>query len=466
MIKDKSFDYLRPGEPEHAAQLEKLIYGFYADQLQPLGITAADLFPELWTELAGNWIRQNKGTESARTIGNISYYGYIRRQALILYIGANRSAEDFLSDALDILAGITRRDLEIYASVCNILKPDEPTAETVETFSMLIDRATVDALICRKMHGGTDEDALPFYEARERKILELFPAANVTAKRPVNALSPMTKLSRKVLALPLGVNKDDPARFKMLLAQKPKAPADLVAIWDELPAGVTLSGDVTQYDIAVHNAIGSLWEAGNEFITPSQVYHTMTGGRGNNLPDGARKDFEEAYRKLTSRHITINSNDAPGASKFIYEGNLIPAERARVTINGETVDALHLFREPPLQTHAKALGQISRTPLKMLDTPVRKDAETIALQNYLQRRIVEMKRGAHSRRILYEDIYQATGADLEGRSQSAIYVKKGKIRKTTADILNYWKAESFIKDFTEIVERGKAGKITGLDIDP
>ena len=66
-------------------------------------------------------------------------------------------------------------------------------------------------------------------------------------------------------------------------------------------------------------------------------------------------------------------------------------------------------------------------------------------------------RTPQSNRILFEKVFEAAG------KPDATKTEKGRIRDYTTAVLDYWKAEKFIKGYT-IAKDGKS--VIGVDIQP
>ena len=147
-------------------------------------------------------------------------------------------------------------------------------------------------------------------------------------------------------------------------------------------------------------------------------------------------------------HVKIDASEEAkkfGLEKFVYDGSVLPGQRLTVSLNGTVTECVHIFRTPPIYDYANRLSQVGRMDVKLLNSPVNKNEETITLQGYLYRRILSMKGSSKlSPTILYETVYKQI--DLSNiKSDSALRNKKQKIRETTKKILDFWKKEGCCK---------------------
>lgn len=235
--------------------------------------------------------------------------------------------------------------------------------------------------------------------------------------------------------------------------------------------GVTLTGrPFTNYDRCVMNSTISLWEAGNDTITPEMVCRTMANKTESEYISpqqiaAVTKSIEkmryihvycDLSEEMQKRKIT---DDSGKPVKFVVDDFLLVVKGVTVTAGGKTKKAYKLTQEPILLTHAKINRQLVSVNTKMLDVR-RIDSrgnvcETIAntenrqqIKEYLLRRIEVMK---HDRKnkvqhqstdILFDSLYRDSSVDT---SQN-LYLKKA--REYAFQVLDYWKAIDYIKGYT------------------
>lgn len=230
--------------------------------------------------------------------------------------------------------------------------------------------------------------------------------------------------------------------------------------------GIQITGkkELTPYDREVHDAIVTLYVGeGNEYITPQMVYRTMTGDRKAKLHSKQKNAIINSIEKMMCSHIKLIASKeeckAYGFDEFSYEGVLLFAEKLTATLNNNISEAYHLLKEPVFYTCANKKNQIDRLNIKLLNSPVSKNEETIVLQGYLYRRILAMKSSKKMKPIIaYDTVYKHL--DIQAASETSLRNKKAKIRKTVKKILDYWKEQKFITDYIENNCKDKIVSIT------
>ena len=257
-------------------------------------------------------------------------------------------------------------------------------------------------------------------------------------------------------------NKVSSAAFNGIIGKQEVQPGGniktLISInFDEAQSqGITTSKRLTAYDREIHDAITSLYiDGGNEYITTNMIYQTITGNTEAKKGMSAKtaEAIGESVTKLMYSRIVIDATEEAQAlnkdiSKLSKDSPLLPAERVTAILNGQIIQSIHILKAPPLYEYSEAKKQISKVDLKLLDSPVRKNAEVIKLQGYLMRRILSMKSSVKvSNTIIYDKIYKQV--DMEVTTPGAIRNKKAKIRTQTKQILDYWKQKDFIKGYEE-----------------
>lgn len=212
--------------------------------------------------------------------------------------------------------------------------------------------------------------------------------------------------------------------------------------------------ELNPYDREVHDALVTLFVDGeNEYITPQMIYRAITGNNNAKLMPKQQEAISNSLNKLMYSRLVIKASKeecaAYGFDKFSYEGTVIQGEKVTATINGvEVVEVYHLLKEPVLYTYASKKKQIGRLDIKLLDSPINKNEENITLQSYLYRRILAIKASSKlSPTIVYDTVYKQL--DIEAASDGALRKKKLKVRNTVKKILDYWKAQGFIKGYSE-----------------
>lgn len=297
---------------------------------------------------------------------------------------------------------------------------------------------------------------------------------SVSTTKPKELMTLTSKVASELFAgdFTPGTGKRINVQRKDLQKKTPVYDVVTVGLEDLKSYGVEIKGrrELTQYDWEIHDAIMTLFKAGNEYITSSMIFDLISGKDGATLNPKQQEHITNAITKLMYTVVKIDASEEAkkfnkGVSEFIYDGNLVPAERVTVTLNGTTTETIHPFRTPPLGDYSERLSQIARIDVKYLNTPVNKNEKTIVLQGFLSRRISAIKRNAHfSRVITYESIYDVV--DLSDiKSAGALRNKKNDVRNTTKKILDYWVEVGFISGYSENVKDGGRGQIESVTIE-
>lgn len=300
---------------------------------------------------------------------------------------------------------------------------------------------------------------------------EVVEDVQIRTTRPDTMLVPTSKLVNEAFLGDLypGTGKKVNVQKKSLAKKSPVYTLISIDIEEMKNQGVTIQGrrELRPYDQEVHDAITSQYvEGGNEYITDSMIFDTISGKDGATLNPKQREAISNAITKLMFSHVKIDASEEAkkfGLEKFVYDGYLLPAERVTVSLNGTITECIHLFRTPPLYDYAEKRKQIGRMDVKLLNSPVNKNEETIALQGYLYRRILSMKGSSKlSPTIKYDTIYKQL--EITATSDGALRKKKLKVRETVKKILEFWKKEKFILGYVENAHKSEKGKIDSITI--
>lgn len=244
--------------------------------------------------------------------------------------------------------------------------------------------------------------------------------------------------------------------------------------YDDLPNSIRLNKELNGYDREIHDYVVSRYLEGNEYISDSMIYDVASGRKGATLHPKQKEAISKSMTKMMYSQLWIDASDEAkkwGVDEFTYDGAVIPAERVTISMNGERTECYHIFRTPPLYEYANRLDQVARKDVKLLQSPVNKNEDTIILQGYLYRRILAMQGNKTlTRRILYDSVYEKIDFSSVLREDNQ-RKKKKTIRDSAKKILEYWKEQGFIKNYFEInssreriVEGTSSGRAIGLDI--
>ena len=210
---------------------------------------------------------------------------------------------------------------------------------------------------------------------------------------------------------------------------------------------------LTHFDREILCAASSLYEAGNNFITPKMIYQALSGNNKDvKMTPAMRNEIIKSIDKLMGTTIEINASaemQAGWRQEAEYKSALLPCKRVSkkdIRINGqEVIDCIQILGSSPLYDYAKGINQISRASIDMLNAPVNNTPENITLKGYLLRTITSMKNPKSKLKpvIRYDTIYEYLG--IENTDSKT----KKRVRDRTKEILNFWVNEGLITDFEE-----------------
>ena len=226
---------------------------------------------------------------------------------------------------------------------------------------------------------------------------------------------------------------------------------------------ISLSGRIafTPYDREVHDGVVTLYEAGNEVITPEMVYRAMNGmTETEKISPQAVETVTESLDKSRRTTLKINFTEEARAYKkavkATYEGYLLACDKITVTTGGQTKEAYKLLRKPILYEYSQVSGQIINVPIKLLQTKeaVRSTEEVIVIRGYLLRQIEYMKSSASKRNnhISYEGIYSELNITEENYNAAMYKKKTHTIRQHVTALLSEWVRLDYLKSYSEYKE--------------
>lgn len=216
--------------------------------------------------------------------------------------------------------------------------------------------------------------------------------------------------------------------------------------------------------------------AGNAVTTLGRIFHILGGGRDLRDAPKLKNAIAEALRKL--RHTDIRVDITALAQKYkgyaknaadlgfnpnkslIIEGALLPSKTITAEVNGKiTEGVIQFLGDSPLLTIAKTKKQFTEFSPSLLAAPVRCTEQTIAIKGYLLARILKIK-GSHAenrkkrvrklnKAILFDTLFSQCGLDVDSKWKRQDY------RKTTAQILDHFITEKFIKSYQFTKQDGK-----------
>lgn len=271
----------------------------------------------------------------------------------------------------------------------------------------------------------------------------IFYQTKATAKRADKVEYPLDKVNSVVW----GLNESAASVCKRIAAE-PRGSDCKVDIWysidfDALGEGISVSKRLLPFDKRVYIAVSSLFGAGNDVISLTQIHYAM-GNTGRPKAEQLGK-IRDAIKKMNSATITVDNSQEIEAKykypQFKYRGSLLPFEMVEASVNGKLTEAaIHIFREPPLVSFAKQRRQIATIPMKLLQSPVNKTDANLQLEDYLLERISRIKLKREPARILYSTLFKAAGIETSKQRQRA--------PEKIETYLKYYQQNDFIKGYT------------------
>lgn len=346
---------------------------------------------------------------------------------------------------------------EVYGTFANFLKSymgedfadisDEAALDAWEKAFQILSRFVRHMTSAEETPQQTKELILKKYaeiEAAGQELFDTQAAVSVVGKRVKAVDFPLDKVNATIWRL---LEKDMRGQIAIAAeSAKDKRKNKEMNIYysidfSALDNSVRISRQLEAYDKRVYIAIGALWAAGNQIITASQIYFSM-GGEGKPAPAQLKK-IDDAITKMSAAKIYINNSEEANSYKYpvvTYDSALLPMERIKATVNGNTVEsAVHLFREPPLISFARGRKQITQIKRQLLTTPLSWTNQNLALEDYLLECIGHAKRGTRSKRMLFGTIYTEARVTDKKQKQRA----PEKIRA----ILDYYQKCGYIKGY-------------------
>ena len=375
------------------------------------------------------------------------------QQELEAFIQQNFSQEDFAK-----LVAITALMLKIDIQGLSLKEGAQKVAEAISNLApSAFNSKLVDALMPKDKQGVTTEGGQSLEKALARKAKKI--------------VSPVDKLSQLLFDKRKNCSFYDEAIETVNLTvgnikKKPVKIAVSINI-DELMSYISFSDNaiLAPENRVYHDAVISLFDAGNTHITPDMIYHFLNGySRLDKAPEGIRKAINSAMNKLMRTVITIDASkeaEAFGIKNFQFKGHILPLTYTKATIKGQECECWKILDTPPLLSLADRKNQINRSDPNLLDTGLSITSENITITHYLLEQILTMKNERSNRNctILYDTLYEYL--DVKAPTDATLRAKKRDMRKKVKAILDAWVQSGFISSYGEVLD-GK--KITGLHI--
>lgn len=228
---------------------------------------------------------------------------------------------------------------------------------------------------------------------------------------------------------------------------------------------VNLPKNYTPYDREVFNSVCSLYDAGNIFIWPEQIYRTMTGQTNTdrvspqaveNIKDSLIKQMLSlieidytAQAKLYKKDVKVDS--------YKMRGNMLYLKEHEAIINGQMITGFNVLEKPILYEYSQKMrgtdnGQVITIKIDLLNTKkaISNTPDNIVIRAYVIKRIEEMKSTKNhlGNKILYDRIFEECQIDTSNK------VIKKRHRDAIKKILECFIEKDYIKAFSE-TKKGK-----------
>ena len=225
------------------------------------------------------------------------------------------------------------------------------------------------------------------------------------------------------------------------------------------------NASITPYDKIVHDAVCSLYAAGNETFTPEMVYRAMNGMvESEFVSPKSIKMIVDSLEKMRMTDISIDyteqirmTNPEDSFDMARVSGAMLMLQKVTVSTGGVTKWAYRLVSSPVIYEYSKLLKQIIPIPLQLLNTKetTRSTDTVIIIRQYILQRVELMKNKKNkmsSRVISYDSIYELLNTPDDRKLRATI-------RSQTERLLDNYVNIHYIEGY-EIQHKGRA--ITGV----
>jgi ribosomal protein S8 len=335
-------------------------------------------------------------------------------------------------------------------------------------------KATIEAVIkekpeFKKMSLVELKDNHEFQQIFKRNIIENQPSAKAELPETMEVLKsvipkrhvkPNNKLANKMTK-----NLIDEGEIELIVSgkkTKKEVYTKVMLAYDERYVQLSGREKYTPYDREVYDGVVTLYEAGNDLITPAMVYRAMNGLTEREfVSEQAIESVSKSLDKSMFIKITIDyTEEAKLYNKNVeethYMGNLLNAGKIFANIKGKKQEAYKLYRKPILYEYAQVSGQIITVPNKLLQTKdaVRSTDEVIVIRGYLLRQIewIKNEKTKRSENIIYKGIYNELEITRDFYDEIPYKKKTAKVRRHVKSILEEWQEQGYIKKHEEYKE--------------
>lgn len=233
----------------------------------------------------------------------------------------------------------------------------------------------------------------------------------------------------------------------------------------ELPQGVSVSREFTEWDDSVFRGINTLLYDGTQTFTADMIYRAMTGNPTAKATEEVQRKIFESWVRFTSTWMELNTAGVGKAYGFMEvkrTSHVIEGGTDLITITNQhgtsSVRYYTVSKEPDLIWYANQLNQVARFPIQYLDIPIHKTEDVIHVRNILLDRIYSIPHQSNT--ILYEYLFRYL--DKENLSATQRVKKERKLKGFVKTMLDYWTITDGPISSWEEVKKGRS--IVGVKV--
>ena len=205
------------------------------------------------------------------------------------------------------------------------------------------------------------------------------------------------RLSTKLISMKNEDNENGLVRFSVSVENNTNLS---VEVWQDEDVNV-VSEEITQFDMAVLDAVYTIMCAGYDVFTLEGVGKVMSGNKAQKITPSKLVAIEDSIEKMRCTHIRIDceeqfrSRKDTRDMKYIYESYFLPANRVsgEYEANGKSVTAYQIIEKSGYYKYAENLHQIVDFDAELLDTHTKftDTFEAILIKRYVIKRVELIK---------------------------------------------------------------------------
>lgn len=217
---------------------------------------------------------------------------------------------------------------------------------------------------------------------------------------------------------------------------------------------VSCSRVLTNFDREVIDAVATL-ATKTQIMTDAMIYRVIIGkGDSVVVSSNQKQRVAESMIRCSGCRVVIDITAQleslpvdPNEESVRFAGNAINFISIEHKIKRGSTTYYKISEMPPFYLLAAKLGKISMIPLRLLDSPVSKTDNVIAMQSFLLREIDTMKRDESKEKVIHwNTIYQMAAQEGKGETRQ----EKQRTRDNIQRILDFWVKENFIKSYDSL----------------